>query len=311
MSGIQLHLNTVLERYTTCSKRSLHISIQFYNYSSHTTCIETTPQANETTPTLLEMEEVGSNGAVWSGWREARKTLRKYRESRARKSSHVILLGTRLLQNHSGSLGDESECALIRVTHTPCVKSTCPRMDGARAAVHCSARLRGHGHCTGECTGMSLLYSPPWCVYRRRWRCFRGSLVTAVAGWCVCKACVWRPRRSEFTPSHPHTHTHTHTLTESHTHTPSLALSCVRAGLMRPSSCMSRSWRPHPPTLLFVRGRWRFTRPRAGVWMPSRSSPLSLKCTSSQLCDLAAIVPLDSPTLRTPSCYLSVLITAV
>jgi len=55
------------------------------------------------------MEEVGSNGVVWSGWRDARNTLRRWREENSRKSDLVVELGLPLLKNHSSALGDEGE----------------------------------------------------------------------------------------------------------------------------------------------------------------------------------------------------------
>ena len=52
---------------------------------------------------------VGSNGVVWSGWRDARNTLRRWREENSRKSDLVVELGLPLLKNHVSSLGDEGE----------------------------------------------------------------------------------------------------------------------------------------------------------------------------------------------------------
>ena len=60
-------------------------------------------------PVMPLMEVVGSNGVVWSGWRDARNTLRRWREENSRKSDLVVELGLPLLKNHSSTLGDEGE----------------------------------------------------------------------------------------------------------------------------------------------------------------------------------------------------------
>lgn len=56
-------------------------------------------------------EEVGANGAVWSGWKAARDALRQWREESYRKSDRVVDLGRRLLEGYASKLGDEGKCA--------------------------------------------------------------------------------------------------------------------------------------------------------------------------------------------------------
>lgn len=55
------------------------------------------------------MEEVGSYGVVWNGWKDARDTLRRWREENSRKSDSVLELGRPLLQSYVSALGNEGE----------------------------------------------------------------------------------------------------------------------------------------------------------------------------------------------------------
>lgn len=52
-------------------------------------------------------EEVAMNGAVWTGWRAARDTLREWRESNTRMSDRTVDLGRKLLDGYSSRLGSE------------------------------------------------------------------------------------------------------------------------------------------------------------------------------------------------------------
>ena len=61
-------------------------------------------------------EEVGANGAIWSGWKAARDTLRQWREESCRKSDRVVDLGRRLLDGYASKLGDEGRCASSRIS---------------------------------------------------------------------------------------------------------------------------------------------------------------------------------------------------
>ena len=58
---------------------------------------------------LMDMEEVGSYGVVWNGWKDARDTLRRWREENSRKSDLVLELGQPLLQSYVSALGNEGE----------------------------------------------------------------------------------------------------------------------------------------------------------------------------------------------------------
>ena len=57
----------------------------------------------------MDMEEVGSYGEVWNGWKDARDTLRRWREENSRKSDLVLELGQPLLQSYVSALGNEGE----------------------------------------------------------------------------------------------------------------------------------------------------------------------------------------------------------
>lgn len=52
------------------------------------------------------MEEVG---VVWNGWKDARDTLRRWREENSRKSDLVLELGRPLLKSYVSALGNEGE----------------------------------------------------------------------------------------------------------------------------------------------------------------------------------------------------------
>lgn len=58
---------------------------------------------------ILDMGEVGSYGVVWNGWKDARDTLRRWREENSRKSDLVLELGRPLLQRYVSALGNEGE----------------------------------------------------------------------------------------------------------------------------------------------------------------------------------------------------------
>lgn len=57
----------------------------------------------------LEELEVGSYGVVWNGWKDARDTLRRWREENSRKSDLVLELGRPLLKSYVSALGNEGE----------------------------------------------------------------------------------------------------------------------------------------------------------------------------------------------------------
>lgn len=47
------------------------------------------------------------DGAVWTGWRAARDTLREWRENNTRKSDRTVDLGRKLLDSYASGLGSE------------------------------------------------------------------------------------------------------------------------------------------------------------------------------------------------------------
>jgi len=58
--------------------------------------------------------ETVRNIIPFSDWKSARDTLRKWREEKKRKSADVLNLGSVLLADHSGKLGDEGKtCKLV------------------------------------------------------------------------------------------------------------------------------------------------------------------------------------------------------
>ncbi len=50
---------------------------------------------------------MNNGGVAWSGWREARDTLRCWRVENVRKSDQTLELGRTLLESYSAKLGDE------------------------------------------------------------------------------------------------------------------------------------------------------------------------------------------------------------
>ncbi len=59
----------------------------------------------------MATEELGMNNGcvVWSGWQEARDTLRCWREDNCRRSDKTLELGRTLLESYVAKLGVEGE----------------------------------------------------------------------------------------------------------------------------------------------------------------------------------------------------------